>query len=84
MLHGQTIAQIAQVIADGAPSRFVLGGLSLGGYVARSLVKQFPDRVVGLVLIAMSLRPDTPMQQQLKQAAVKTSAQGEFRGLSSA
>ncbi|WP_411741605.1 alpha/beta fold hydrolase [Pseudomonas sp. GL-RE-20] len=83
LLHGQTIAEIAQNIAAGAPSRFFLIGFSLGGYVARSLVQQFPDRVAGLVLIATSLRPDTPGQQQLKHAAVKASAQGQFRGLSS-
>lgn len=84
LLHGQSIAQIAQNIAFSAPSQFVLIGFSLGGYVARSLVEQFPDRVAALVLIATSLRPDTLMQKQLKQAAVNASAQGQFRGLSSA
>lgn len=83
LLHGQSIAQIAQTIAMNAPSRFVLIGFSLGGYVARSLVEQFPDRVAALVLIATSLRSDTPIQKQLKQAAVNASAQGQFRGLSS-
>ncbi|WP_110968823.1 alpha/beta fold hydrolase [Pseudomonas huaxiensis] len=83
LLQGHTIAEIAQNIAADAPPRFVLIGFSLGGYVARSLVQQFPDRVAGLVLIATSLRPDTPVQQRLKQTAVKASAQGQFRGLSS-
>jgi pimeloyl-ACP methyl ester carboxylesterase len=83
LLHGQTIEQIAQHIAFSAPPQFVLIGFSLGGYVARSLVDQFPDRVAALVLVATSLRPDTPMHKQHKQAAVNASTEGRFRGLSS-
>ena len=82
LLEGQTIPQIAQHIADSAPPRFVLAGFSLGGYVARSLVQQFPDRVAALVLIATSLRADSPEQRRIKQASIDASAQGQFRGLS--
>lgn len=30
---------------------FVLGGISLGGYVAMELVRQIPDRIMGLMLV---------------------------------
>lgn len=81
---GESISQIAENIARGAPKQFVLIGFSLGGYVARSIVEQFPDRVAALILIASSLRSDTPEQKQLKEAAVKASSQGRFKGLSTA
>ncbi|MEN0036996.1 MAG: alpha/beta hydrolase [Cellvibrio sp.] len=79
---GQSISQIAEHIAQGAPKQFVLVGFSLGGYIARSLVEQFPDRVAALILIASSLRSDTPEQKKLKEAAVKASSQSRFKGLS--
>lgn len=82
LLAGQTIAQIAEHIALSAPPRFILVGFSLGGYVARSLVQQFPDRVAALALIATSLRADSPEQRRIKQASIDASAQGQFRGLS--
>ena len=82
LLEGQTVAQIAQRIAAGAPPRFALVGFSLGGYVARSLVQQFPERVAALVLIATSTQVDSPEQRRLKQAAIEATAHGQFRGLS--
>ena len=42
LLHGQSIAEMAQAIVASAPAEFVLVGFSLGGYVARSLLAQFP------------------------------------------
>lgn len=54
----------------------------MGGYIARSLVEQFPERVAALVLIASSLRPDTQEQKLLKDAAVTASSHGRFKGLS--
>ena len=79
---GQTIAEIAQQIALKAPARFVLIGCSLGGYIARSLVEQFPERVAALILIASSLREDTPEQKRYKEQAVRATNASNFRGLS--
>jgi len=60
LLNGNTIPEIALSIAHNAPEKFILIGFSLGGYIARSLAEQFPDRLSALILIASSLRPDTP------------------------
>src|SRR5271157_3764665 len=38
----------------------VLGGLSMGGYVALSLVLRYPERVCGLILIDTRAAADTP------------------------
>jgi len=83
LLTGQTIAEIAQHIAQQAPSQFILIGFSLGGYIARALAAQFPEKVLALVLIASSLRPDTVEQKERKLAAIKASSPENFRGLSS-
>lgn len=61
----------------------MLIGFSLGGYVARSLVNRFPERVSALILIASSLRPDTEEQKKRKLTAINTSSQERFKGLSS-
>lgn len=81
--QGNTIDEIAENIVKNAPPKFVLIGFSLGGYIARSLVNRFPERVSALILIASSLRPDTEEQKKRKLIAIKTSSQEQFRGLSS-
>lgn len=81
--EGQTIKEIAQNIAKNAPESFVLIGFSLGGYIARSIVEQFPEKVKALVLIASSLRSDTEEQKNQKLTAIKLNSEKTFHGLSS-
>ncbi|ARD28615.1 alpha/beta hydrolase [Acinetobacter lactucae] len=81
--EGQTIKEIAQNIAKNAPESFVLIGFSLGGYIARSIVEQFPQKVKALVLIASSLRSDTEEQKNQKLTAIKLNTGKNFHGLSS-
>ncbi|OEC90273.1 alpha/beta fold hydrolase [Acinetobacter sp. YK3] len=83
LLQGETIAEIAQNIAKDAPKEFILVGFSLGGYIARSLTEQFPEKVSSLILIASSLRPDTEEQKQQKLTAIRLSTKEKFHGLSS-
>ncbi|SIS72609.1 Pimeloyl-ACP methyl ester carboxylesterase [Roseivivax lentus] len=42
---------LARAVLDGAPPRFALGGLSMGGIVAMEVARQAPDRVAGLALM---------------------------------
>lgn len=79
--HGHTIHDIARHMAADLPPRFVLVGFSLGGYVARSLAAQYPERIAALALIATSLRPDTPAQKQAKENAAKAIGNATFKGL---
>ncbi|MEG0196572.1 MAG: alpha/beta hydrolase [Acinetobacter sp.] len=58
-------------------------GFSLGGYIARSLAEQFPEKVAGLILVASSMRPDSQQQKEHKLAAIKLNSKEKFRGLSS-
>ena len=81
--QGNTIEEIAEHIVKNLPSQFVLVGFSLGGYVARSIVRLFPDKVSALVLIASSLRTDTEEQKNRKLTAIKLTSKEHFKGLSS-
>jgi len=58
--QGATMRDMAASILANAPPRFVLGGFSMGGYVAFEILRQAPARVEKLMLIDTSARPDTP------------------------
>lgn len=83
LLQGESIAEIAQNIVQNSPPKFIVIGFSLGGYIARSLAEQFPERVAGLILVASSMRPDSQQQKEHKLAAIKLNSKEKFRGLSS-
>jgi pimeloyl-ACP methyl ester carboxylesterase len=53
---------IATRILAQAPPRFALVGLSMGGYIALTMVRQAPARVAKLALLDTSARPETPEQ----------------------
>ena len=58
-------------------SRAVIGGLSMGGYVALAFYKQFPSRVRGLILADTRAQADTEEAQQTRhQQAEKALAEG--------
>jgi len=60
LTNDDTIGRMAaSVLATASASRFVLMGLSLGGYVAFEIMRQAPERVTGLVLMDTTARPDT-------------------------
>src|SRR5690606_26256137 len=54
------IAELATSALKQAPAgKFALAGLSMGGYVALEIMRQAPERVVGLALLDTSARADT-------------------------
>jgi pimeloyl-ACP methyl ester carboxylesterase len=81
LANGDSIAAMADIIAASAPKNFVLVGFSLGGYVARALAAKYPQRVSALVLIATSLREDTPEQRNAKLNSLQIQQHMHFRGL---
>lgn len=54
-----SVPAIAARLLRGAPERFALAGLSMGGYVAMEVMRQAPERVERLALLDTSARPDT-------------------------
>jgi pimeloyl-ACP methyl ester carboxylesterase len=87
ILHADTsrdgsIADMARRALEEAPAPFCVVGFSMGGYVAREIVRQAPDRVQALILIATSARGDTDVQLQRKAALAAQSPSTVFGGLS--
>jgi len=55
-----SIAMLAsRALAQVPGERFLLAGLSMGGYVALEIMRQAPDRVAALALLDTMARPDT-------------------------
>lgn len=67
-----TIAEMAtSVLKAVAAERFVLLGLSLGGYVAFEIMRQTPERVSGLVLMDTTARPDSAEATAKREELIK-------------
>lgn len=72
---GETIAAMAASVLQAASAeRFVLAGLSLGGYVAFEIMRQAPERVAGLVLIDTTARPDTAEASAAREKLIELAA----------
>ena len=68
---------VAALMDHLAISRAVVGGLSMGGYVALAFYKQFPSRVRSLVLADTRAQPDTEEGKQTRaQQAEKALSEG--------
>jgi len=73
-----TIHAMAARLLDDAPERFVLVGLSMGGYVAHEVMRLAPERVSGLALISTSARPDSAEQLENRQGQRQAVLDGRF------
>lgn len=78
---GATIEEMAHAILATAPPRFIVLGFSMGGYVAREIAYQAPQRVAGIVLVATSARPDQPALVERRLIAACRMANLPFHGL---
>ena len=81
LAEGDSIAAMAQAILSRCPPQFSLLGFSMGGYVAREIVRIVPDRVQSLALVATSSRADLPQQVEQRSKAARATPLGAFRGL---
>jgi len=79
---GATLAEMAARVLKSAPAQFTLIGFSMGGYVAREIARQEPERVEALILIATSTRGDGPERTLQKDDLARLSQRSSFRGLS--
>jgi len=67
-----TLGETAQDILSGAPERFVLAGLSMGGYISFEIMRRAGERVQALVLMDTTARPDTPEQSRFRRELIAT------------
>jgi pimeloyl-ACP methyl ester carboxylesterase len=77
--QGNTVRDIAAAILWDAPPHFILGGFSMGGYIAFEIMRQAPERVRKLILLSTSARPDTPEATERRQQGMELSRAGKFQ-----
>jgi len=77
-----SLEEIAQRLLGAAPETFVLIGFSMGGYVAREVVRQAPLRVAGLVLMNTSARAVAAKISERNRGLIQVTKERGFRGLS--
>jgi pimeloyl-ACP methyl ester carboxylesterase len=80
--HDTSVEAMARRVLATAPPSFLLVGFSMGGYVARAIARQAPERVRALVLISTSTRGDTAALQKRKGAIGHAAPSIAFSGLS--
>ena len=73
-------AMAARALA-GAPPRFALAALSMGGYLAFEMLRQVPGRVTRLALLDTSAAPDTAERAGQRRAAMESLRHGRFLGV---
>ncbi len=71
-----TLPQMAAALLAETSGDLLLCGTSMGGMLALEVVRQAPQRVKALALLATSARPDTPELIQLRSEAIEMFADG--------
>jgi pimeloyl-ACP methyl ester carboxylesterase len=81
--HGvaDSLEAIAEDVLAKAPARFILAGLSMGGYVAFEMLRQAPERVRALVLLDTRAAMDTPEDADRRRQTIKLAESGAFERL---
>lgn len=75
---GTTIEEVADDVLAQAPDRFVLAGISLGGYVALDIALRQTGRLNGLVLVNTSARDAPPERQHASHQLIELIDSGGF------
>lgn len=68
---------VAGLDADGI-DRAIVGGVSMGGYVALAMLRNHPDRVAGLVLVDTRSGPDDEAALERRSAAARRADAGDI------
>jgi pimeloyl-ACP methyl ester carboxylesterase len=74
-----TLPEMAAALLAEQPGELRLCGASMGGMLALEIVRQAPQRVKALALLASSARPDTPELIQLRSDAIVLFGRGRMR-----
>ncbi|WP_181702968.1 alpha/beta fold hydrolase [Chthonobacter albigriseus] len=74
----RSIQEIADALVGELPARFVLVGLSMGGYIAFELMRKVPERVSVLVLMDTTARPDSAESKERRERLIGVAEAGRF------
>lgn len=75
------VAAMADRVLGGAPERFALAGLSMGGYAAFAILRRAPGRVTRLALLDTQAAPDTPEASARRRDLIALAGRGAFKGV---
>lgn len=78
--HDSIAGLAAAALAKAPAERFALLGLSMGGYVALEIMRQAPQRVLGLALLDTNARADSAAASAFRKSLM-TQAQTDFRAV---
>lgn len=67
-----TVSDAAARVLRRVPERFVLGGISMGGYIALEIARLAPERVKGLVLADTNAHADPAPAREKRLKAIET------------
>ena len=73
-----SMAAIARRILAGAPPRFALAGLSMGGYIAFEIMRKSPQRVAKLALLDTGARAEAPEQTERRKVVIALAKSGRY------
>jgi pimeloyl-ACP methyl ester carboxylesterase len=73
-----TIAGMAQRLLAEAPERFDIIAHAMGGFIAFEVIRQAPERVRSLALLATLASADGPAQTERRQGYIRLVEQGRF------
>lgn len=68
----ENVSDAAARVLKRVPERFVLGGISMGGYVALEIMRQAPERVRGLILADTNAHADPEAAREKRLKAIET------------
>ena len=60
MRNQDSISKMAEFVLEEVEGEFILGGLSMGGYVSFEIWRQAPERVKAMILSSTKHRLDNP------------------------
>lgn len=81
LTRDSSIAEMAKRLLTTAPKRFILVGLSMGGYVALEIMRVAPERVICLALIDTMACLDEPDRVIQRKGLIKLTETGRFLGV---
>lgn len=73
-----TIEAMAKRLLAAAPDQFLLMGHAMGGFIALEVMRQAPERVAGLALLATLANADGPAQTERRMGYIKLVEEGRF------
>lgn len=76
--HASSPDEMVAAVLDVAPPYFAMAGHSMGGWVALEVMKQSPERVLGLGLLNNTALPDNQQKYDSRQAMILMAEKGDY------